>query len=106
MSRIVIVAYRPRPGREQELRALVARHMPLLAELGLVTDRPAWAMRASDGAIVEVFEWRSAEAIERAHSDAAVQALWNQFAAVCEYTPLMELAEARQPFAEFEPLDS
>ena len=102
MTRIVIVAYRPKPGKSQALDAVVAKHLRVLAAEQLVTDRPAWVMRAKDGTVVEVFEWRSAEAIEQAHTNAAVAALWAEFAAVCDYVPLAGLAEAQQMFAEFE----
>ena len=67
-----------------------------------MTDRPASVMRAADGTILEVFEWRSAEAIQQAHGNPAVQALWAEFGAACDYTPLANLAEAQQMFAEFE----
>ncbi len=59
-------------------------------------------MRARDGTIVEVFEWASADAIARAHSNPAVGALWAEFGAVCDYVPLATLAEAGQMFAEFD----
>jgi len=51
-----------------------------------------------------VFEWSSAEAVERAHHTPAVLALWAEFEAACEYVPLSPLDEARRPFSEFEPL--
>jgi hypothetical protein len=70
----------------------------------LVTERPAYVMRAADGTVVEVFEWQSAEAIAKAHSTAAVQALWAEFGAACDYRPLGGLAECQQLFAEFEPV--
>jgi hypothetical protein len=53
---------------------------------------------------VEVFEWRSAEAITRAHTTPAVQALWAEFGAACDYRPLSGLPECQQLFAEFEPV--
>lgn len=59
-------------------------------------------MRAADGTILEVFEWRSAEAIANAHSTPAVQALWAEFGAACDDRPLNALAECQQKFAEFE----
>jgi hypothetical protein len=59
-------------------------------------------MRSSDGTILEVFEWRSSDAIKDAHSNPAVQALWGQFAEACDYTPLASLTESQQMFAEFE----
>ena len=106
MGRFVIAAYKPKPGMEPQLDAVVARHMKVLAAEGLVTDRPAYVMRAADGTVVEVFEWRSAEAIERAYNSAAVDIgqLWAEFAAVCDYVPLVSLNEAQQPFAEVEPV--
>lgn len=104
MGRFIIAAYKPKPGLETQLDAVVAKHLKVLAAEDLVTDRPAHVMRAADGTVVEVFEWRSAEAIERAHSSPAVGQLWAEFAAVCDYVPLVSLNEAQQLFAEFEPV--
>ncbi|HTE40581.1 MAG TPA: hypothetical protein VK629_07120 [Steroidobacteraceae bacterium] len=102
MSRFVIVAYTPKPGKEQQLVIAVKKHLSVLGAEQLITDKPAYVMRAANGAIVEVFEWRSAEAIRQAHSNPAVLALWTEFAAVCDYTPLTKLTEAHQMFAEFD----
>ncbi|MBU1189061.1 MAG: antibiotic biosynthesis monooxygenase [Gammaproteobacteria bacterium] len=105
MGRFVIVAYTPKPGKEQQLLAVVKKHLQVLRSEQLVTDHPASVMRAADGSIVEVFEWRSAQAIEQAHNNPAVQALWEEFGAACDYTPLCSLAETQQMFAEFESVD-
>ena len=102
MGRFVIVAYKPKLGKDLQLNAAVAKHLQVLAKEQLITDRSAYVMRAADGTIVEVFEWLSAEAIKKAHSNPAVLALWSEFAAVCEYVPLATLAESKQMFAEFE----
>lgn len=102
MGRFVIVAYRPKPGCAERLVAVVAKHLRILAEQKLITDREGATMRAADGTVIEVFEWRSKEAIEEAHGNAAVGALWEEFGAVCDYVPLATLAEARQMFAEFD----
>src|SRR5262245_45713662 len=105
MGRSVIVVYRPKPGMESALEAAVRKHVAVLAEQGLVTDRAPFVMRAASGAIVEVFEWRSAEAIASAHSNPAVQALWAEFGAACEYAPLVSLPEAQNLFAEFDTVE-
>jgi hypothetical protein len=105
MGRVVIAAYKPRPGKEPELLAVVAKHWEVLASQQLVSDRPRYVMRARDGTVIEVFEWRSAEAIEKAHSNPAVEALWTEFGSTCEYVPLASLAESQGPFPEFEPLE-
>ena len=101
---VVIVAYRPRPGKEALLLELTRQHLPLLRAQGLATDRPSYAMRAADGTIVEVFEWKSQAAIDSAHANAAVAKMWGQYAEACDYIPLKNLKEAGDLFAGFEPL--
>lgn len=102
MGRFVIAAHKPKTGKEKQLLTVVGKHFQVLQTEQLVTDRPAAVMCAANGTIIEVFEWRSAEAIEQAHNNSAVQALWAEFADVCDYQPLAELAEAQQMFAEFD----
>lgn len=104
MGDMVIVAYRPKPGCDDALLNLTRDHVPRLRELGLATDRPALGMRSKEGVIVEVFEWRDG-AIARAHEHPAVQQMWAEYAAVCDYVPLKDLAEATDMFAQFQPLD-
>ncbi len=105
MGRFVIAAFKPKPGMQRQLAAAVEKHWHVLQAEGLVTDRPRYAMQADDGTVVEVFEWRSPQAIEQAHHNPAVLALWTQFDAACEYVPLASLPEALHPFSEFKPLD-
>ncbi len=104
MGRFVIAAFRPKPGKSEALVDVVAKHWRVLQEQGLVSERARYAMQAADGTIVEVFEWRSAQAIEQAHENPAVLALWSEFEAVCEYVPLSSLPEAQHLFSEFNPL--
>lgn len=101
MGRFVIVAFKPKPGKEKALSAVVAKHVHVLRAENLVTDKAAYVMQAANGAVIEVFEWRSPEAIAEAHSNPAVQLLWEEFASVCSYVPLASLDEAQQMFAEF-----
>lgn len=105
MGRIAIVGYRPRPGRERELHALMKTHVPTLRHEGLATKRESIVMLAADGTIVEVFEWKSREAIEAAHSNQAVLQMWKRYEADCEYVPIGTLAECANLFSEFEALD-
>jgi hypothetical protein len=102
---VVIAAYKPKPGQDAALRELVARHVPRLRELGLVTDRREIAMKAADGTILEVFEWKSVEAVNRAHNHPEVQKLWNEFFAVCELLPPNSVPECATLFAGFEPVN-
>jgi len=101
----VIVAYRPKPGKENELLELVRNRVPTLRKEGLVTDRVPTMMRSRDGTIVEVSEWKSREAIDAAHKNPNVLAMWDKFFAVCECVPLNTLAEANDMFAGFTPVE-
>jgi quinol monooxygenase YgiN len=101
MGCIVIVAYKPKPGKAEALKELTKAHVPRLQKEGLVTDREAIIMETADGTIIEVFEWLSAEAIQQAHQNAAVHQLWAEYAEVCDYVNLNSLSEAANMFAEF-----
>jgi hypothetical protein len=101
---VVIVAYRPKPGREAELDQLTREHVPLLRSEGLATERLAIAAKAADGTVVEVFEWAEG-GVERAHHNPAVTKLWQRYADACEIVPLNQVAESSTMFASFTPLD-
>lgn len=104
MGRIVIVAYRPLPGKEAALKAVIKDHMPVLEKEGLITDRKPIVMQAADNTVIEVFEWKSREAIEQAHSNSNVQKLWERFSEVCEYKEPASVQEFNELFSEFEAL--
>jgi quinol monooxygenase YgiN len=101
---IVIVAYRPKPGKESETLDLVRSRVPTLRKEGLVTDRSPIIMRARDGTIIEVSEWKSQEAIDAAHKNPNVLVMWNRFFEVCDCIPLNTLSESSEMFAGFEPV--
>ena len=104
MSRFVISAFKPKAGMQQRLLAVVKKHRRVLHEQGLITDRPRYAMQAADGTMVEVFEWRSREAIEQAHHNPVVLALWAEYEAASEHVPMAALPESQRLFSEFEAL--
>jgi hypothetical protein len=62
-------------------------------------------MRSADGTIIEVFEWKSAEAIAAAHQNLVWQAMCARYADACEYIRLENLSESKNMFAEFDPVD-
>ena len=103
-ERIVIVGYKPLPGKEATLETLITTHVPRLREEGLATERDAIIMKAGDGTVIEVFAWTSKEAIEKAHTNPRVQKMWAEFSEVCEYVPAGKVAEMGQLFSEFHPL--
>lgn len=105
VPRIVINAYRAEPGKEQVLLSEVRDHHPLLVSEGLATSREPVIMRSKDGTILEVFEWASPAAIEEAHDNPRVTAMWERLARCCDFVVLKDLPEASALFSEFEPLE-
>jgi hypothetical protein len=102
---IVIAAYKPKSGKEEALKALMATHLARLKLEDLVTDRLSIIMEAEDGTILEVFEWKSSKAIEEAHSNPNVQKMWHEYSEVCDYVPISNVKEISQMFPSFKPLN-
>ena len=107
MGVVAVACYRPKKGKEDALMALMKTHLPILKEQGFVEDVHSICGRAKDGTIVEVFVWKSQEAIDAAHTNDAVLAMWNDYGEACDYVTFGELAEAKDLFSplEFVPLN-
>ena len=103
MERIVIVAYRPLPGKEKELSELMKTHWEILDGENLVSARKPIIMQSSNGTMIEVFGWKSKAAIESAHTNSRVQKMWGDFAKVCEFVPVGDVEESKVMFSEFTP---
>jgi hypothetical protein len=84
----VICLYRVKKGNERKFERLLERHWPALRALGLVTRRRARHFRGveHDGEpiFVEMFDWISGEASEKAHTHAEIAAIWEPMDALCE----------------------
>ena len=106
MGRTVIVVYRPKKGKDAKLVEVIKDHLPVLRSQGLATDRKPIVMRAADGSIVEIFEWKSAQAIKDAHTNPEVGKLWMRFSEVCDFDKPMNLKEFNEMFSEFETIET
>jgi len=105
MERIAIVGYKPFQGKETELLELIKTHWQELNEENLVSERKSIIMQSTNGTIIEVFGWKSKEAIELAHSNPVVQKMWTEYFKVCEFIPISELEESSKMFSEFTPIN-
>lgn len=103
-AQIVFALYRPHAGQDEALRRLIARHIPALRRLELVTDRPSILARASDGTYVEIFEWVSEAAARTAHDHPDIAEIWDAMELIADFAALASLAEAQRPFTHFEPV--
>ena len=79
--------------------------MSILKTQNLVTDRAPIIMKAADGSIIEVFEWKSADAIKEAHQNKVVLELWERFSQVCDYEIPVNVKEFQGLFWQFEILN-
>lgn len=96
----MLVTYRPKEGKGEELFSLVRKHLPALRGTGLLADEPTGVYRATDKRsgkkyFVEMFSWRDAQASNIAHQLPEVMAIWEPM------TPLLEGME----LAVIEPAD-
>jgi len=98
---LVVAMYKPKPGKLAELKPLIKEHFPTLKEYGLVTDRAHFLGQSSDGTVLEVFEWASEGAAQKAHQHPAVSKIWEVMATFCDWGKLSELPEASRPFPHF-----
>jgi hypothetical protein len=79
MERITIAVHRPKPGKETQLMELIREHLPILNGQHLITARKPIVMQAEDKTMVEIFGWKSTEAIREAHTNPEAQKLWGRF---------------------------
>ena len=101
---LVIALYRPHPGKDTELRKLIAQHLPVLRRLELVTDRAAIVMKAKDGTYIEIFEWRTAESADLAHQLPEVAQVWEAMGKIADFPKIAELEEIQEHFPHFQPV--
>jgi hypothetical protein len=103
-SEICIAVYRAKPGKEEELAALIEGHVAVLQAEGLATDRTPIVMRSpDDGTFLEVFEWVAPEASCEAHANAKVGPLWGQMMEIADFLTLADVPEAVNRFPHFRP---
>ncbi|MCZ6837125.1 MAG: hypothetical protein O7G85_15225, partial [Planctomycetota bacterium] len=105
MGSFVICAFRPKPGQESKLLDVLKTHIPILKGEDLITDRPPCFMKSSDGTILELFEWKSADHSEKAHENQAVLDVRARLEACCDYLTLRDVPETTSPFPNFESID-
>ncbi len=76
----MIATFRPKPGSEAQLDAVLTKHWETLTRLGLVTHKERYAFRARDAEgkpyVIEFLTWKDASIPD--NIPAEVMALWKQ----------------------------
>ncbi|MBP9925153.1 MAG: hypothetical protein KBF45_04125 [Cyclobacteriaceae bacterium] len=102
MGRIFLIIYNPHKGKEQELLSIVKSGYVLLIDGGYVTDRPPILMKAKNGNLLLIFEWKDSNSKEMAQADPAIQEQWKRVSKVSEFEKPDSLIEFSDVFPEFE----
>ena len=105
MTELALAGYRPRAGREDELVQVLREDVATFRARGHVTERPAPLVRTENGELLVVLEWSSEHAVDDAHADAEVMAVWERKAELAEYVAPRELAGSDVPFARWSLVD-
>jgi hypothetical protein len=105
MRRTFIVVYKPYKGREQELVPAIVASYRDLHQRGYVTAQPAKLMKAANGSIVMIFDWKDENMKNNAQADPVIQQHWMALSKLCEFDKPMNLIECQQPFSEFEAIE-
>jgi len=100
-TELALSAYRPYPGKADELQAFFAEELATLRRRGHVTDRRAPVVRTEAGELLVVLEWSSEHAVGDAHEDPEILALWRRKSELAEYIAPRELAGSDIPFARW-----
>ncbi len=101
MTQIVCALYKAKLGKEAELESLIQKHVPVLRDLELITNRPRLTLKSRDGTYIEIIEWVDAEAAEKAHEHPAVAQVWEAMGVISEFKKLGDLPESQKSFSHF-----
>ena len=61
---------------------------PLVDLNKLITNRKPVLVQSKNGIYIEIFEWKSNDAVEEAHENPEIQKLWDEMEKVCDFTNL------------------
>jgi hypothetical protein len=95
---VAIAAYRP-TGDPDSLVRVLAEDLATLRRRGHVTDRPAPVLRTDDGELLVVLEWSSEHAVDDAHADPEVLAVWERKELLADYVAPGAVTGGAVPFA-------
>ena len=100
-TELSLSAYEPRAGQGDELVRLFREELETLRRRGHVTTRRAPVVRTERGELLVVLEWSSDHAVDDAHADPEVLAVWERKAQLAEYIAPARLTGSEVPFARW-----
>ena len=104
-SRISLSAYRPRPGRGDEVVPHVREEVATLRTHGYITSRAAPICLTARGEYLVIAEWATETSVDEAHADDVILEVWRRKEQLVEYIAPADLDGSGVPFASFDVLE-
>lgn len=101
MSRLVIVAYRPKPQHEELALAIMLRIYRAAKRLDIFSTKPLLG-RTSEGELIYVAMIKSNDHVDRCWEDLAYQEAAAELSMVTEVVPMHRIHEASASFINLE----
>ncbi|MCI0596362.1 MAG: hypothetical protein L0Z48_07440 [candidate division Zixibacteria bacterium] len=106
---VVLALYQVASENEQALLKLIPKKRRYFLKAGYATRRAPILLRSRQNPeiLIEIFEWKSQDAVAKAHQDPKVRAIWDEMDKLCKRIGqgLSEVPEFATPFPHFEPVD-
>ena len=106
---VVLAVYSVSPKNRKKLLALLPKKRRYFLKAGYVTRRAPLLLqsRKNPELFIDIFEWKSDEAVAKAHKDPKVLAIWGEMGKLCKKIGigLEKLPEAGSAFPHFDPVD-
>jgi len=104
-TELAFAAYRPKFDTREELLEVLGEDVATLRRRGHVTERRAPVVRAANGDVLVVIEWSSDHAVDDAHADPEVIAVWERKGELADYIAPDALTGSEVPFARWTVID-
>ena len=104
-SRLSVSAYRPRPGRSDELLPHLRHEVATLRARGHITNRPAPICLTDRGEYLVITEWATATSVDEAHDDKVVLEVWRRKEQLVDYIAPSDLDKSTVPFVSYDVLE-
>jgi hypothetical protein len=98
-------AYRPRPGRGDEVLPHLREEVATLRAHGYITSRPAPICLTTRGEYLVISEWATETSVDEAHADDVILEVWGRKEQLVDYIAPADLDQGHVPFASYDVLE-
>ena len=98
MRKVTFIVLKPRPGKTEELIALLKRSNMILQQLNIALQKDQILAMSSNGTIIQIFEWTSERSLELATEHEEVRELWAEAEKLSDFQKPSSLQEFQEMF--------